>query len=88
MAIFLNDDAPISRLMAGDLGANSFFYHKLCSTKLYNNYMKNGNKHCKKEIDIDQAKEAVWNKVIACMTALLSQKQKLDLRYMMLKVCI
>ena len=53
MAIFLGDDALRSRLMIGDLGANSSFYHKRCSTKFYNDYRNKQNKQGKCPIDID-----------------------------------
>lgn len=52
-AIFLGDDALASRLIIVDLGAKSSFYHKRCSTVLYNDYMKKLNKHGKSKINID-----------------------------------
>ena len=34
IAIYIGDNALVNRLMIGDLGANSSFYHKRCSTKV------------------------------------------------------
>ena len=36
IAVYIGDNALVSRLMIGDLGANSSFYYKHCSTNLYN----------------------------------------------------
>ena len=36
IAVYIGDNALVNRLMIGDLGANSSFYHKRCSTNLYN----------------------------------------------------
>ena len=36
IAVYIGDNALVNRLMIGDLGANSSFYHKCCSTNLYN----------------------------------------------------
>ena len=35
IAVYIGDNALINRLIIGDLGANSSFYHKRCSTNLY-----------------------------------------------------
>ena len=32
IAVYIGDNALVNRLMIGDLGANSSFYHKRCST--------------------------------------------------------
>ena len=52
-------------------GANSSFYHKSCSTNLYNQFTKKKKKkkkeECKGRIDIDHVKAVVWDKVIAFM---------------------
>ena len=53
--------------MIGDLGANSSFYQKRCSTKLYNPFTKKKKKQkeeCKGKIEIDYVKAAAWDKVI------------------------
>ena len=34
IAVYIGDNAIVNRLMIGDLGANSSFYHKHCSTNL------------------------------------------------------
>ena len=34
IAVYIGDNALVNRLMIGDLGANSSFYHKRCSTNL------------------------------------------------------
>ena len=64
MALCIGDHALLSRLMIGDLGANSSFYHKNCLNKLHNRYRKKKNEQSKK-YDVDQIKEAAWDKVIA-----------------------
>ena len=51
MAVYIGDDALKSRLMMGDLGANSSFYHKRCSTNLFNKYTKKCNDPGRKKID-------------------------------------
>ena len=51
MAVYIGDDALKSRLMIGDLGANSSFYHKRCSTNLFNKYTKKCNDPGRKKID-------------------------------------
>ena len=55
-------------------GAISSFYHKSCSTNLYNQSTKIKQKtkkkqkeECKGRIDIDHVKAVVWDKVIAFM---------------------
>ena len=40
IAVCIGDKALVSRLIIGDLGANSSFYHKRCSTNLYNRFTK------------------------------------------------
>ena len=50
--------------MIGDLGANTSFYHKRCSTNLYNRFTKKQKEECKGKIDIDHVKKAAWDKVI------------------------
>ena len=67
--------------MIGDLGANSSFYHKRCSTNLYNWFTKKQKEECKGKIYTDHAKAAAWDKVIAFMneTVLLVAKEGFDL---------
>ena len=60
MALAIGDYGLASRLMIGDLGANSSFYHKLCYTKLYN-------KCIKKDSERKQTWAVAWDKVIAFM---------------------
>ena len=36
ITFYIGDNALVNSLMIGDLGANSSFYHKRCSTNLYN----------------------------------------------------
>ena len=67
MTVYIGDDALTSRLMIGDLAANSSFCHKRCSTNLFNEYTKKRNDPGKKKIDIDQAKEGAWDKVFMFM---------------------
>ena len=40
IAFYIGDNALVNRLMIGDLGANSSFNHKRCSTNLYNLFIK------------------------------------------------
>ena len=58
MAIGMGDDDLVSRLMVGDLGANSIFYHKSCYTNLHNEHVK----LCKetKTTEIRTAAVAQW----------------------------
>ena len=67
IAVYIGDNALVNRLMIVDLGANSSFYHKRCSTNLYNRFTKKQKEECKGKIDIDHVKAAAWNKVIASM---------------------
>ena len=39
-AVYIGDNALVDRLMIGDVGSNSSFYHKRCSTTLYNRFIK------------------------------------------------
>ena len=52
IAVYIGDNALVNRLMIGDLGANSSFYHKRCSTKLYNRLTKKEKKECKRKIEV------------------------------------
>ena len=67
IAVYIGDNALVNRLMIGDLGANSSFYHKRCSTNLYNGFTKKQKEECKGKIGIDHVKAAAWDKVIAFM---------------------
>ena len=73
MAIYVVDDVLSSRLVIGELGANSAFYHRGCATDLYNRYTKNV-MSVKNEIDIDQVKEAAYD-VIAFITETLNKAE-------------
>ena len=68
MAVLIGDNALASRLMIGDLGANSSFYHKRCSTKLYNRVAKKQSDNEIGGFDVNQIRAAAWDKVIAFMT--------------------
>ena len=61
IVVYIGDNALVSRLMIGDLGANSSFYHKRCSTNLYNQFTKK-----------QKEEAAAWDKVIAFMNETLS----------------
>ena len=65
MAPRVGDDDLLSRLMVGDLGVNGTFYHKECYTNLYNIYTKVCKESEKAGIDIEQYKDAAYDKVIA-----------------------
>lgn len=67
MDLIDGDDELTSRLLVGDLGANRSFYHKLCSTKLYNKFVKKDKKRKQTGVDVKQVKAAAWDKVIAFM---------------------
>ena len=67
IAVYIGDNAIVNRLMIGDLGANSSFYHKHCSTNLWNQFTKKKKEKCKRKIDIDHVKAAAWDKLIAFM---------------------
>jgi len=71
------DDALASRLSIGDLGANSSFYHKRCSTNLYNEFVKK-NKPMG-AIDTKRVKAAAWDKVIAYMHETESAEKGFDI---------
>ena len=62
--------------MIGDLGANSSFYYKRCSTNLHNRFTKKQKEECKGKIDTDHAKAAAWDKVIAFMNETLPSVAK------------
>ena len=64
MAIRMGDGDLVSRLMVGDLVANSIFYHKSCYTNLHNEYVKRCKETKTTEIRTEQLKEAAY-KVIA-----------------------
>ena len=44
IAVYIGDNALVNRLMTGDLGANSSFYHKCFSTNFYNRFTKKNRK--------------------------------------------
>ena len=67
IAFYIGDNALVNRLMIGDLGANTSFYHKRCSTNLYNRFTKKQKGECTGKIDTDHAKAAAWNQVVAFM---------------------
>ena len=67
IVVYIGDNALVNKQMIVDLGANSSFYHKRCSTNLYNRFTKKQKEECKGKIDIDHVKAAAWNKVIASM---------------------
>ena len=81
IAVYIGDNALVNRLMIGDLGANSSFYHKCCSTNLHNRFTKKQKEECKGKIDTDNAKAAAWDRVIAFMneTLLSVAKESFDL---------
>ena len=62
IVVCIGDNALANRLMIGDLGANNSFYHKRCSTNLYNRFTKKQKKKCKGKTDTDHVKAAVWRK--------------------------
>ena len=67
MALDMRDDELASQFMIADLGANIFFYHKLCSTKLYNKFIKKSSDKKQTGIDVKEVKATAWDKVIAFM---------------------
>ena len=52
MDLIDGDDELTSRLLVGDLGANRSFYHKLCSTKLNNKFVKKDKKRKQTGVDV------------------------------------
>lgn len=52
MDLIDGDDELSSRLLIGDLGANRSFYHKLCSTKLYNKFVKKDKERKQTGVDV------------------------------------
>ena len=50
IAVYIGDNALVNRLMIGDLGANSSFYHKRCSTNLYNRFTKKQKKNVREKL--------------------------------------
>ena len=62
-AVYIGDNALVDRLMIGDVGSNSSFYHKRCSATLYNRFTKKKQKEeCKGKIGIDKV-IAFMNKI-------------------------
>ena len=51
IAVYIGDNALVNRLMIGDLGANSSFYDKCCSTNLYNRFTRKQKEECKGKMD-------------------------------------
>ena len=49
-----------------------------CSTKLYNRFTKKKKEECKRKIDIDHAKAAAWDQVIAFINETLPSVAKED----------
>ena len=76
IALYIGDNAIVNRLMISDLGSNSSFYHKRCSTNLHNRFTKKQKEECKGKIDTDNAKAAAWDKVIAFMNETLPSVAK------------
>ena len=58
IAVYIGDNALVNRLMIGDVDADSSFYHKCCSTNLYNQFTKKQKEKCQGKIDTDHAKAA------------------------------
>ena len=50
IAVYIGDNALANRLMIGDLGANSPFYQKRCSTNLNNRLTKNRKKNVREKL--------------------------------------
>ena len=71
IAVYIMDNALVNRLMIGDLGADSLFYHKRCFTNLYNRFTKKQKEQCKVKTDIDHVRAAAWDKVVAFMNGTL-----------------
>ena len=44
IAVYIGYNALANRLIIGDLGPNSSFYHKRCSTNLFNRFIKKNRK--------------------------------------------
>ena len=65
IAVYIGDNALLNRLMIGDLGAKSSFYHKRCSNNLYNRFTKKQKEEYTGKIEIGIVKAAAWDKVIA-----------------------
>ena len=76
IAVYICDNALVNRLMIGDLGANSSFYDKCCSTNLYNRFTRKQKEECKGKMDTHHAKAAAWDKVIAFMNETLPSVAK------------
>ena len=76
IAVYIGNNALVSSLMIGDLGANCSFYHKRCSANLFNRFITKQKEECKGEIDIDHVKAAAWDKVIAFMNEILPSVAK------------
>ena len=80
MALVVEDDGLASRLQIQDLGASSSFYHKLCSTNLYNRFVKK-NKEKTESVDAKEVKAAAWDKVVTFMeeTAQVDSKEGFEI---------
>ena len=63
IAVFIGDNTLVNRLMIGGLGATSSFYHKRCSTNLYNRFAKKQKEECREKMDIDHVKAAAQDKL-------------------------
>ena len=70
------DNALVNRLMIVDFGANSLFYHKRCSTNLYNRFTKKQKEECKVKTDINHVRAVAWDKVITLMNGTLPSVAK------------
>ena len=62
MALHIGNDTLSSRVLIDSLGANSAFYHKRCSTKLQNEYLKKKCADRKGKIDARQKKRHLGTK--------------------------
>ena len=63
--------------MIGDLGVNSSFYRKRCSTNLYTiDLQKQQKKECQGKTDIDHVKAAALDKLIVFMNETLQSIAK------------
>ena len=79
MAITIGGSRLESQLSIGNLGANSLFYHKLCYTKLYNDFIKKDNEKNQGRLDIPPIRAAAWDKVEAFMDEAEDNSSEFDI---------
>ena len=79
MATTIGGSRLASQLSIGNPGANSLFYHKLCYTKLYNDFIKKDNEKKQGRLDIPQIRAAAWDKVEAFMDEAEDNSSELDI---------